>query len=599
MSTDFLRRARAAGSFCELFQDNVRRFGDDLALRSAETGEEVTWRQYGERVRRAAAALAGLGVARGDTVGLMLTNRVEFHVYDAAAMHLGAIPFSIYNTSTVEQIRYLLSNAENRILVTEPRFADVSREAGAQGRVEHLICLDEERSGFLTVAQLEQRARPDFDFDAAWRAVTRDDVLTVTYTSGTTGPPKGVETTHGGGLFLIEQVLGDAELAPGLERGTMLSYLPDAHLGNRCFGHYAIIAAAGNVTTLRDIKQLASVLPVVRPTLFLGAPTLWYKIRAGIERGLAAERGVRGRLARWAVGVGQAVVRTRQAGDVPALPLRLRHAVADRLVLATLRRRFGMDRTALPISSTAPIARETLEFILGLGIPLCEGWGMSETCATGTVNRPSAIRAGTVGRPFSNVELCLAEDGELLYRSAGLMRGYRNEPGKTADAIDADGWLHTGDVATIDADGYVRIVDRKKELIITASGKNMSPSNIENAVRVACPLVGSVVAVGDNRPYIVALLALDPDATVQFGEQHGVDLSDPGVAAGHPLVLSELAKGIAAANANLSRVEHVRRYCVVPSYWQPGGDELTPTMKLKRRPIVEKYATQIEALYSS
>jgi long-chain acyl-CoA synthetase len=268
-------------------------------------------------------------------------------------------------------------------------------------------------------------------------------------------------------------------------------------------------------------------------------------------------------------------------------------------VFSAIRTRLGLDRVKFAATGAAAIDPEALEFVLALGLPVCELWGMSEVSCAATVNPPDAIRIGTVGVALSNVELQLAEDGELLVRGPLVMKGYRNEPEKTAETIDADGWLHTGDIASIDEDGYVRIVDRKKELMINASGKNMSPANIEGTVKVSCPLVGSVVAIGDDRPYVVALMTLDPDAAAIYAQQQGLSDASPATLADDPGVRAAIEQGMKEANARLARVEQIKKFAILPEVWEPGGDEVTPTMKLKRKPIATKYAKQIEDLYAS
>jgi long-subunit acyl-CoA synthetase (AMP-forming) len=576
-----------AGSLCELFQATVAAQPDDVALRASDGGLTLTWREYGERVRQIAAGLAGLGVRRGDTVALMLTNRPEFHLVDTAAMHLGAIPFSIYNTSSPEQIEYLFSNAGNRLVIYEEQFAAKLDGVARRSGVERVVNVDD--GGF---DELERAATSDHDFDA-WRSIGPDDLLTLIYTSGTTGPPKGVEITHGNILFSTGTALHTPELVNGgLRGGRAISYLPDAHLANRWSAHYLAMATGATVTTVRDAKTVAAVLQEVHPTNFVGVPMLWYKLKAAVEQAIAADSGLRGSLASWALDTGRARVRLAMSGERVPLSLRARHAVADRLVLSKLVRRIGFDQAGAPITGGAPISPEAMEFLLAIGVPVCEGWAMSETSAVGLRNPPDAIRPGTVGKPPPGVEVRLGADGELLYRSPGVMKGYRHDPVKTAETIDADGWLHTGDIATIDDDGYVRIVDRKKELIINYAGKNMSPANIENAVKVACPLVGSVVAIGEGRKYIVALVTLDPEAAAGYG-------SDPAALARHPEVDAAVRAGVERANATLSRVEQIKAFTILPAFWEPSSDELTPTMKLKRKVIAGKYADEIDALYET
>lgn len=580
------------------FQQMAATHPNNVALRTADDSVRITWRQYAERVRALATGLAALGVRRGDTVGIMLTNRPEFHLIDTAALHAGATPFSIYNTLAPAQIAYLLGNAGNRVIVCEAQFLDQIRAAVASGEtaVEHVVCVDATSDETIALADLESRSAPDFDFDRSWQAVAPEDVLTIIYTSGTTGPPKGVEITHAN--MLAE--LAATDLVPADVDDSVISYLPDAHIANRWGAHYKSLATGMQIVTLADLRQMITVLPAVRPTFFGAVPQVWYRLKAGIEAQLAAEKSpAKRRLATWAIGVGRRVARLRsdQAPVPPAL--RLQHAVAERLVLSAVRKKLGLDRVKFAASGAAAIDVEALEFVLGLGLPVCELWGMSELSCAATVNPPDAVRIGTVGTALPGVELRIADDGELLVRGPLVMKGYRNDPEMTAETIDPDGWLHTGDIATIDADGYVRIVDRKKELMINAAGKNMSPANIEGAIKVSSPLIGSVVAIGDDRPYVVALITLDPDAAAAFAARHGLTDTSPAALAADPAVHAAIEAGVKEGNARLARVEQIKKFTILPHLWEPGGDEVTPTMKLKRRPIATKYADEIERLYAS
>lgn len=544
-------------SLCEAFQNTVRAYGDTTALRTPGGAQELTWREYGDRVRRAAEGLASLGVRRGDTVGIMLVNRPEFAIVDTAALHLGAIPFSIYNTSSPEQISYLFENAGNRVVITEQAFLPAVI-ASASG-VETIVCVDG-GEGALSLDELEQQQVDGFDFDSSWRAVRSDDVLTLIYTSGTTGPPKGVELTHGS---MLAQLRGVQAVIPAQSHERSTSYLPSAHVADRWAGHYSPMVFGGTTTYVADPKAVVGALAEVRPTVWGGVPRVWEKIKAALEA-----KGV---------------------SDPAALPEE--HRVAVRQLL-------GLDDVRYTVSGAAPIAPEVLEFFTALGVPICELWGMSEISCCGTINPPEDIRIGTVGKALPGLEVRLAEDGELLVRGPQLMRGYRNQPEKTAETIDPDGWLHTGDIATIDDDGYITIVDRKKELIINAGGKNMSPANIEQVVKASHPLIGQAVVVGDRRPYNVALIVLDPDVCAAYAEQAGLSDASAAALAADPGVRQQVADAVDLANARLSRIEQVKRYRILDSDWLPGGDELTPTMKLKRRPIAEKYAEVIEELYA-
>ena len=588
-------------SLCEAFQQTAAVKPDLVALRTVDGSTSVTWREYADRVRKIAAGLANLGVKHGDTVAIMLTNRPEFHVADTGILHTGATPFSIYNTLAPEQIAYLFSNAGNSVVITEQQFLPALQAANVEGQIQHFVVVDgppeDSTAGTMTLAELEASGDSDFDFDAAWQAVEEGDVLTLIYTSGTTGPPKGVELTHANLLAEMDALDGVYDLKL---TDSVVSYLPDAHIANRWGSHYCNLRYGIQIVTVDDPRQLIAALPQVRPTYFGAVPAVWYKVKAGIEAALAAEPNERKRkLASWAINTGTEVARRRSDGTSIPLTMRAQHALADRLVLSKLRARMGLDRVKVAATGASAIAPDALAFMLGLGIPVLEVWGMSETSAVVTMNPPDAIRIGTVGKVVpGGTEISLAEDGELLVRGPLVMRGYRNDPQRTAEAIDADGWMHTGDVATIDDDGYVRIVDRKKELIINAAGKNMSPQNIEGAVKVACPMVLSAVAIGDDKPYITALMTLDPDACAAYAAKAGLADGTPEALSQDPGVQAMMQAGVDQANAKLARVEQIKKFAILPTPWMPGGDELTPTMKLKRKVIAEKYASEIDALYS-
>ncbi|GAB2459697.1 AMP-dependent synthetase/ligase [Jatrophihabitans fulvus] len=587
-----------APTFTETFQATAARHPHRLAVSDPEGRVRLTWRQYAKRVESIAAGLASLEVGRGDTVGLMLANRPEFHLVDTAALHAGATPFSIYNTLAPEQITYVFGNAGNRVVVTERQFLDRVRAAVAGTAVEHVVCIDApDEADVVALSELETRRPEGWDFESSWRAVRPDDLLTIIYTSGTTGPPKGVELTHANLMAELDSTLRIS--LPGPD-DVIISYLPDAHIANRWGAHYTSLATGMHVVALADLKQLVTALPQVRPTRFGAVPQVWYKLKGGIEAQLAAERSpLKRRIATWAFDVGVRYAKLRSDGGRVSRPLAAQQALAERLVFSKVRAALGLDRVEYAATGAAAIDPDALAFVLALGLPCCEMWGMSELSCAVTINPPDGIRIGTVGLPVPNAELRLADDGELLVRGPLVMRGYRNDPERTAEAVDADGWLHTGDIATIDDDGYVRIVDRKKELMINASGKNMSPANIEGTVKAASPLVGSVVAVGDDRPYVVALVTLEPDAAAAFARQHGLAGTDVAALAADPAVRDAVASAIDAANQKLARVEQIKKFEILPDVWEPGGDELTPTMKLRRRPIAVRYAQRIDSLYAA
>ena len=570
------RTTRPAGldatTVAEAFQLTARAHPDRCALRLKDDELSISWTEYADKVRRTAAGLAGLGLERGDAMGIMLTNRPEFHWFDSAALHLGAIPFSIYNTYAPEQIEYQLEDAGARIVVTEKAFAD--RISG----VEHVIVVDDG-------GEVESHAPDGFDFEAAWRAVKPEDILTLIYTSGTTGPPKGVQLTHAN---LMAGVNGFDQVIAFPDDGRVVSWLPMAHIAERACSHYLPMLLGFSTTCCPDPRQVVAYLPEVKPTWFFAVPRIWEKLKAAIEAGVAAEQdAARKQATEWALGVGLKKVRAEQAGEEVPEELAQEHAKADELVLSKIRARLGLDQVESVNVGAAPTPREVIEFFHAIGVPLAELWGMSETTGYGACNPPDKIRIGTVGPPAPSAEIRLAEDGEVLIRGAFVTPGYRNQPEKTREALDDEGWLHTGDVGEFDEEGYLKIVDRKKELIISAAGKNMSPANIEAKVKASSPLIGQAIAIGDGKPYNVALITLDPDVRPGFVEQHGEDA-----------VQAEVQRGVDAANEHLARVEQIRKFKILDEEWQPGGDELTPTMKLKRKPIHEKYAEGIEALYA-
>jgi long-subunit acyl-CoA synthetase (AMP-forming) len=588
-----------AATMAEAFQLTAAGHADRTAIRTKGDEFSITWAGYAERVRDVAAGLAAAGIKRGDTVGIMLTNRPEFHFVDTASIHLGATPFSIYNTSTPEQIAYLLEDAENRVLVTEQALLDTvlaARDAGAN-EVETVVVVDgDARDGAISLAELEAGGSEDFDLEAAWRAVEPDDLLTVIYTSGTTGPPKGVQLTHAN---LLATMSTFDELLPMPADGRLVSWLPMAHVAERNCTQYLPMTHGLTTTCCPDPRQVVAYLAEVRPTWFFAVPRIWEKLKAAMEIAFDAEPDIaRKEAIVWALEVGMKKVRAEQAGGIVPPELALEYAKADEEVLSDLRARIGLDQVEAVNVGAAPTPRQVIEFFHAIGIELSELWGMSETSGAGTVNPPGKVRIGTVGPAAPGIELKLADDGEVLLRGAVVMAGYRNAPEKTAETIDAEGWIHTGDVGELDDDGYLTIIDRKKELIINSAGKNMSPANIEAKLKTASPLIGQVCAVGDDRPYNVALIVLDPDAAPVFAAQEGIDGASPESLANEPAILEEIAAAVERGNGELARVEQIKRFRLLAADWQPGGDELTPTMKLKRRPIERKYAAEIEEMYA-
>jgi long-subunit acyl-CoA synthetase (AMP-forming) len=594
-------RALNANNMCEAFQMVAADRSDQVALRTLQDGISITFGEYADRVKRLTGGFHALGVRRGDRVAFMLANRPEFHLLDTAVMHLGATPFSIYNTSSPEQIAYLLGDAGNRVMIVEAALLDRAREAMASaGQVEQLIVLDTTTDDSISMEQLESMdAGDDFDFEGAWRAVDGDDVLTLIYTSGTTGPPKGVQLTHANELAQC-RALDAATTEFRTAGGSIVSFLPVAHIADRGLVHYGQMIFGHTITTCPEPTRVFEHVVDARPTRFGSVPRLWEKLKAALDAGIAAEPDEGKRQAVLdAIDLGVRKVRMEQAGEPIPAEMAAAYGQAEQLIFAPIRERLGFDRCESYIIGAAPAPREVFEFFAAIGIPICEVWGMSELSCVATLVPRTKIKFGTVGPPLPGVEIKIADDGEVLCRGGIVMAGYRNQPEKTAETIDDDGWVHTGDIGELDEDGFLKIVDRKKELIINAAGKNMSPANIEQQLKQGSPLIGQAVAIGDERAYNVALIVLDPDAAAAFAAEHG--LNDPALEAmaREPLVLEEVGAGVERANSHLSRVEQIKKFTVLPVDWQPAGDELTPTMKLKRKPIASKYAGEIDALYTS
>jgi long-subunit acyl-CoA synthetase (AMP-forming) len=438
-------------------------------------------------------------------------------------------------------------------------------------------------------------SNPGFDVEAAWRRITADDLVTLIYTSGTTGPPKGVQLTHRNIIAGARAIQG---VIPIPDAARVISWLPAAHIAERNAHHYLPTVFGFTITCCPNPREIVAFLPRVRPNWFFAVPRIWEKMKAGLDARLAALPEEQRTPATQALAAAREKVRLEQAGKPVPSALAEHVARADERLFSMLRSMLGLDEVAAVNVGAAPTPPDVLEFFHAIGIPLSELWGMSETTGAGTVNPTGRIKIGTVGRPGPGIEIRIADDGEILIRSDVVMRGYRNLPDKTAEVLDPDGWLATGDVGEIDADGYLRIVDRKKEIIINSAGKNMSPANIESTLKGTSPLIGQACVVGDRRPYNTALLVLDADYAPVWAAQHGLAGRSIAELAREPAMVAAVQEAVDQANGRLARVEQIKRFHIVPRDWLAGGDELTPTMKLKRKPIAEKYARDIEAMYA-
>jgi long-subunit acyl-CoA synthetase (AMP-forming) len=582
-----------AASLCEAFLRTVRDRGPAVALRVGSTGAEISWTEYGAQVARAASALQRLGVEPGDTVALLLTNRREFHVVDTAALHLRATPFSIYNTSAPQQVADLLTRSGARLIVTEQALSGAVLAARPANVT--VVSVDDGVAGAVSWATAVAEAGQDFDLSDAAAAVKLSDVATLIYTSGTTGPPKAVELTHANLLPMV----GVLPVALGVEGPDerFVSYMPMAHIAERIATHYLPMACGAEVTCWTDPRTVFEILPRIRPTFFFAPPRLLEKVKAEIIAGSERDPDpARGAAIRTAIDLGIEAFRAIQEGR-ELDPAQVAEQARLAPLLAEIRTKLGFDAMRCGTGS-APVPAALVEFVNGIGVPLYISYGLSEATGSVTIGGPAATRIGTVGKPLPRVEVKLAEDGELLVKGPMVMRRYRADPDSTAAVFDSEGWLRTGDVAEIE-DGFVKIIDRKKELIINSGGKNMSPTYIEAHLKAASPLIGQACCVGDGRRYNVALLVLDPDAVGAAANLLGLEEPTLAAAAASQAVRAAVESAVADANAHLSRVEQIKNFTILPVDWEPDGDELTPTMKLKRRAIGAKYAAEIESLYNT
>jgi long-chain acyl-CoA synthetase len=579
-----------APNLARAFQSTVERLGDRTALRQGE--ETMSWNELRAKAAAVAGGLVALGVEKGDTVTLMLNNRIDFFPCDLGVSTIGGVPFSIYQTASPEQISYVCGDADVKVAIVEKSFLEVFEKADIPN-LEHLIVLDGE-GGTMSYEELLE-TDPDFDDAAAAERVSIDDTLTLIYTSGTTGPPKGVELTHRNLLSLVSSI--DHLIEFPEEGAKVISWLPAAHIAERGAHYYLPMTKGVEVAICPDPRKIIDFLPTVRPTWFFAVPRVWEKLKSGLETMLAGLPDGQREPAQQGIEAAIQKVRAEQRGEPVPDDIAKAAAAAEEAMFAGLRAHLGLDQLIAVNVGAAPTPVEVLEFFHAIGIPVSELWGMSETCGGATVNPPDKVKIGTVGPPLPGVEIRLAEDGEVQVKGDIVMKGYRNLPDKTAETVADDGWLSTGDIGELDEDGYLKIVDRKKELIINAAGKNMSPAGIEANLKAASPLIGQAVAIGDARPYNVALIVLDPEYAPSWAAKQGIDADDVASIVEHEEVLAAVQEAVDAANAKMSRVEQIKKFKLLGDEWEPGGDELTPTMKLKRRPIADKYEGEIEDLY--
>jgi long-chain acyl-CoA synthetase len=577
--------ALAQDNLCAAFQVTAAERPDDPALTLlGGDAAPVTWRQYAARVRAIATGLHALGVRPGDAVCVMVQNRPEFHLVDTAVMHLGGTGCSLYNTTPAPRLVPMLQNSGCGVAVTERTYLARMREAVALGGDVHtIVVVDSDGSdlgeGEIALADLEQMSDDAFDFEASWRAITADTTACLCYSSGTTGEPKGVEFSHSALMFHVNSV---ERLSPPSTSGRVISYLPMAHMGERYMGHYSSLVFGYHVHSLVDGATVGRWLREVRPTRFFGVPRVYEKVAAEAMAAMVGDP---------ALTAASALLREEVEARSAGAPLRQSEEL-DRAshTLREVRELVGLEQAEFLGLGAAGPPRELLVQLHSVGLPVLECYGLTEAIMV-TANAPASFRVGTVGLAMPGVETSLATDGELLVKGPGVFTRYRDRPDLTDEAFTPDGWMRTGDVAVIDPDGFHTIVDRKKELIVTATGKNVAPRLIENLLVQSSPLVGLAAVIGDRRRFVAALVVLDATAVAA----RGLTVADASVDAD---VLAEVEAAVASVNAQVSRAESVRAWSVLATSWAPGGDELTDTGKLRRRSVEAKYAAQIDDLYA-
>ncbi|GAA4618658.1 AMP-dependent synthetase/ligase [Saccharopolyspora hordei] len=588
-----------------LLRRNARSYPDHPALTDG-IGDDATtwtWSQLRSEVAALTRSLSALGLRKGDRMLIAMSRRPEHWVVDLAAIHLGALPCTTYDTLSTEQIRYVAQHSAATVVVLEgaeqwQRWQPVLEELP---HLRAVVALDPAITPaaahrFVSYDELRGVPSPEYlstTFEELTDAATPDAPLTVVYTSGTTGEPKGVVLSH---RNVIHESLMQEHLIPVPEHPRTVAYLPLAHIAERVLGIYMPICNAGHVTICPDQAQLLPTLVAVRPHGFFGVPRVWEKLAAGLEAQLGRLGGEQAAAVAEARDVALEVFRLRSAGkEVPA-ELQEQHDRLDGAVLRPIRAAVGLDDCRRAASGAAPIPTAVLEFLASLGLTVYEVWGLSETTGAATVSSPDAFALGTVGRPGPGIEVRTAEDGELFVRGPVVFSGYLNASGEVEDATDAEGWLATGDVGTIDERGMVTITDRKKDIIITSGGKNIAPTKIESLLR-SHPLVAQAVAIGDRRHYVTALLVLDEEGAPAWASARGITTSDLVELAAHPEVHAALDEVVAQANTHLARVEQVKKYRIVPGPWTADSGELTPKLSLRRKVIHERYAATIDSLY--
>jgi long-chain acyl-CoA synthetase len=544
---------------------------------------EVSWPEAARRVDDLANGLLALGIRKGDAFSIMAATALEWCLFDFALGLIGAIGAPVYANSSPRDAAYVIGHSDSVGVLVEDE-EQLSKVESVRGDLPDL----RQVLTFADLPELEARGREHAAshptaLDEAAARVDDEDLFTYIYTSGTTGPPKGCMIRHRN-YYEMAAIVDKLERRFVGPEDTLLLYLPLAHNYGRLI-HLQAIHVGYTLAFCRDPLRVGEAFAAVRPTVFPSVPRVYEKVHTAVVAGLSEKHGPKRRIADWALGIGREVSRRQEAGEPIPRSLALRHKLADRLVYSKVKQRFG-GRLRLANSGGAPLARDVIDLLAALDIPVYEGYGLTECTTACSVNRPDAFKFGTVGRPLPGVEVRLAEDGELEMRSPTVFAGYLKDPEATREVLGDDGWLRTGDIAEIDADGFITITDRKKDIIVTAGGKNIAPQNIENDLK-SSRYVSQAIVLGDRRPYVTALLTLDEDEVAKWRADGGEDVNG-------------LVQGIVdEVNRDRSRYEQIRRFEVLPRDFSAEEGEITPTLKLRRRVVQEHFADTIERLYSA
>ncbi|MCQ3804367.1 MAG: long-chain fatty acid--CoA ligase [bacterium] len=590
--------------------DLLNRAADDHGERSAarwqSAGGEwqsLTWDQMRQMTHQIAAGLQTLGVGAGDFVGITAGVRPEHALADLGIVHTAAVPITFYETLAPPQIAYIAKQTGVKVAIVENEQALEGWQAvrSQLPRLERIVLMDTAHDGLpddvISWETLLEQGRDHLESDPetvtrAAGAVTPSHLATLIYTSGTTGDPKGVMVTHRNVVWTAESVSRTMNMPSHVRT---LAYLPFAHIAARAGTHYAPIYTAGEVYYCPDLTQVADYARACRPQAFLGVPRVWEKFQARLLEALEADPKRRD-LVHKAIANGRVVVEGRVSGKHASLGKRLKHALFDRIIFSKIRSRLGMEELELAVTAAAPISRDLLVFFHALGIPLYEIYGMSENTGPATCTTAGNLALGTVGKPFMGVEVETIDDGEIRIRGGVVTDGYYRLPQATASTFAEDGWLYSGDLGEWDEQGNLKIVGRKKEIIITSSGKNVAPASLETAVS-SHPLVGGVCMVGDNRPYLTMLVSLDPQEAPRWAEQNGIRGDDWEALTNNAAIVAEIQSAMEGANKMVARAEQVKKTAIVPDAWLPDTGEITPSMKVKRHVVLNKYAGVISELY--